>query len=175
MIHNTVVVDFDNTLAGYDKWRGEDVFGPPVPYAMDAMKEYWEWGWRCVVFTTRGNVPAVEQWLRDNRFPFHPLVNSTSHNPPNTSGKPIADVYHEDRDAHVVGTQPYNWHRAMARVRQLYQPKVDSYVDDAAAWSSWFERYVVAPRRRREFAQGLDAWFEGKKISNRLARLKEAS
>ena len=150
----TAVIDFDNTISGYDKWRGPDVLGPPIPYAIDAILEMKEWGWNVVVFTTRGNVESIEAWLRKEGFPPLP-VNSTAHNPPNTSAKPIAEVYFDDRDAHVVGEMPYNWHAAMRRVRRLYRPWLDSYVDDAQAWDTWWIRWLVAPYVRKAFAASL--------------------
>lgn len=136
----TAVVDLDGTLSEYDKWRGEDHFGEPIPLARDALSELREWGWRIVVFTTRGNVPLVRDWLTEHRIPFD-SVNSTDHNPPGTSCKPIADVYFDDRDAHVIGKRPYNWVKAMKRVRKLYQPKLDTQIDDAQAWAMWPARF----------------------------------
>ncbi len=150
----TAVVDFDNTISGYDKWRGKDVFGPPVPYALDALKELREWGWRVVIFTTRQVTPALRGWLSKNGFGWC-AVNSTDHNPPDTSNKPIGEVYFDDRDAHCVGRMPYNWHRAMARVRKRYQPRLDTHIDDASAWASWWTRYLIAPGVRRDFAREL--------------------
>jgi hypothetical protein len=149
----TAVVDFDNTISGYDKWRGPKVLGPPIPYARDAILEMLEWGWRVVVFTTREAEPVVA-WLKKHGFPPIP-VNDCSHNPPNTSGKPIAEVYFDDRDAHVVGGTPYNWHAAMKRVRRKYQPPLDTHVDDASAWSSWVVRVFLAPVVRARFRSSL--------------------
>lgn len=151
----TAVIDFDNTIAGYDKWRGPKVLGPPVPYARDAITELREWGWRIVVFTTRGNVELVHEWLQENAFPPL-LVNTVDHNPPGCSMKPIGEVYFDDRDAHVVGENPYNWHKAMARVRRKYQPSLDSHVDDVQAWAGWFTRFVLAPIERARFRASLE-------------------
>lgn len=154
--HKTAVVDFDNTIAGYDKWRGPDVFGPPIPFARDAINELLEWGWRVVLFTTRNNTDRIRQWLVVHKFHDLP-INSTSHNPPDTSHKPIAEVYFDDRDAHVVGTMPYNWHRAMARVRTKYQPRpLTVEIDDASAWSAWYVRMFVAPIERARFRTNLE-------------------
>lgn len=150
----TAVIDFDNTISGYDKWRGEGIMGPIVPYCKDAVNELKEWGWRVVVFTTRGNVAQVQSWLASNGLGWC-KVNSTAHNPPGTSHKPIGEVYFDDRDAHCVGVIPYNWHRAMARVRNKYQPRLDTYIDDAQGWASWYTRYLIAPGVRRRFAREL--------------------
>lgn len=119
----TAVVDLDNTLSQYDHWRGEDHFGKPIKHAGDALHELKTWGWRIVIFTTRGNTQKVEAWLRDNAIPFD-AINDHSHNPPGCSFKPIADVYFDDREANVVG-RPYDWRKAMKRVRRMYQPDLD--------------------------------------------------
>ena len=79
-------------------------------------------------------------------------MNSTDHNPPNTSHKPIGEVYFDDRAAHCVGEMPYNWHSAMARVRKRHRPRLDTHIDDAQAWAHWTVRYLFAPRKRRDFA-----------------------
>lgn len=132
----TAVVDLDGTLSQYDHWRGEEHFGPPVKNAVNALKELKEWGWRIVVWTTRGNEILVKAWLLANALPFD-AINSSEHNPPGCSGKPIAEVYFDDRDCHVVG-QVYDWNKAMKRVRKLYQPSPRTVeIDDAAAWASW--------------------------------------
>lgn len=155
----TAAVDFDNTLAGYDKWRGSKVLGPPIPYAVDAIKELKEWGWHVVINTTRLDKILIADWLTFWKFP-QLLINDTSHNPPDTSHKPIAEVYFEDRDAHCVGEIPYNWHRAMRRVRKLYQPRLDVDIDDAASWANLFTTYWVAPMIRKAYRKGLKAWLD---------------
>lgn len=148
----TAVIDFDNCLAGYDRWRGEDCMGPPIPYARDAVVEMMEWGWRIVVFTTRGNHQLIRKWLHDNKFPVsRMLINSTEHNPPGTSNKPIAEVYFDDRDCHVVGENPYNWHKAMKRVRKLYRPRLDTHIDDAQLWACGVFKKMGAWIERRRF------------------------
>ena len=150
----TAVVDFDNTVSGYDRWRGPGVMGPMVPYAKDALEELREWGWRVVVFTTRGHKGLVWGWLEAHGLGWCE-VNSTAHNPPECSQKPIGEVYFDDRDAHCVGETPYNWHKAMSRVRKRYQPRLDTHIDDVSVWSNWGVRYFVAPGVRRDFAREL--------------------
>ena len=156
---DTVVVDFDNTIAGYDHWRGEKVIGPPVPYAISAIREYQEWGWRVVVFTTRGNIALVREWLTDHFFDGIE-INTTDHNPPGCSNKPIGTVYHDDRDAHCVGHVPYNWHKAMRRVTKLYQPPLDTHIDDAQSWGSYLNDWLIGHRNRRLFRQNLSVFLD---------------
>jgi hypothetical protein len=136
----TAVIDLDNTIASYDHWRGADHIGEPIPYAREAIEELRTWGWRIVVFTTRGDANFVRAWLNKNHIQVDG-VNTTDHNPTGTSSKPIADVYFDDRDCHVVGERPFNWHKAMRRVRRRYQPTLCVEIDDAAAWSSCAFRF----------------------------------
>lgn len=143
----TAVVDLDGTLAEYDHWRGEDHFGKPILHARDALLELREWGWWIVIFTTRGNADKVCQWLCQHDMPFG-SINSCEHNPEGCSTKPIADVYFDDRDAHCVGQKPYNWVKAMRRVRRLYQPALNTYIDDASAWASPVTRFLSWLRGR---------------------------
>jgi len=138
----------DGTLAQYDHWRGEKHIGEPLQYVHEALDELREWGWRIVVFTTRGNTLIVKSWLRYHDIPFD-AVNDCSHNPPGCSQKPIADVYFEDREASNVG-KPYNWPKAMRRVRKLYQPNLDTNIDDASCWGPWYYRWL--PRRGKKAA-----------------------
>ena len=144
----TAVVDLDNTLAEYDVWRGPKHIGAPIPYAAEAMAELYEWGWRIVIFTIRGDKNSVEQWLDHHGIKYHE-VNSTTHNPPGTSHKPIGEVYFDDRDCHVVGERPYNWRKAMRRVRRLYQPPKNTFIDDAAMWGDNLFSFMIRPEHKR--------------------------
>ena len=138
MHQRTAVIDLDGTLATYDGWKGPKVIGAPIKNARNALLELKEWGWRVVIFTTRGDKDLVKYWLDTHSMPYD-LINDNSHNPPGCSQKPIADVYFDDNDAHCVKERPYNWKRAMKRVRKIFQPKpITTEIDDAAAWSSWF-------------------------------------
>lgn len=127
---NVAVVDLDGTLSKYDGWKGEDHFGKPVPGAREAMEELRDWGWLIVVYTTRGNDGLIRGWLVENEIPFD-AINSSLHNPPSCSSKPIATVYFDDREAHHVGCKWYDWHGAMQNVRRIYQPH-EEFVDEWA-------------------------------------------
>lgn len=46
-------VDFDGTLAHYDKWRGIDHVGSPIPAMCDRVRKWLEEGREVKIFTAR--------------------------------------------------------------------------------------------------------------------------
>lgn len=167
----TAVIDLDGVLAEYGGWKGSEHFGKPVQYAKDALTELRVWGWRIIVWTTRGNAAAVALYLENNRIPFD-VVNSTAHNPPGCSAKPIATVYIDDRSWYDVERR-FSWVRVMKRLRKLYQPRpLDLYVDDAAAWAWWPRRLWERYKAASEEAAMDDYYREGGMVDSRSA-LKE--
>ena len=113
-----VVVDLDGVLATYDEWRGPLHYGLPLPGAQEAMQEMRRRGWFVVVFTTRGRNDLTATWLEAWQMPYSAL-NSSAHNPPGCSHKPIADVYIDDRNWESVG-KPFNWKRCLARLKRVF-------------------------------------------------------
>jgi len=100
-----IAVDFDGVIAMYDGWKGEDVLGEPNEKVIRALRELKEnFNWYITVFTTRRDTMALRDWLNRNKVP-HDSVNSTSHNPPNTSSKPIFDVMLDDRALRYEGQE----------------------------------------------------------------------
>jgi hypothetical protein len=94
--------DFDGVISKYEGWKGFDVFGPPIPSVIETMKVFKTMGWLVTIFTTRQFTPTMQKWLEDNGVPYD-TINSTAHNPPHTSTKPIADVYVDDRAVRFEG------------------------------------------------------------------------
>lgn len=92
----TVAVDLDGTICKYDGWKGEDNFGEVRPGAKKALKKFQANGYRIIIFTTRGDTEAVGDFLHDNDIPYD-YINENPDQPPNASGKVIADVYLDDR------------------------------------------------------------------------------
>lgn len=92
----TVAVDLDGTICDYDRWRGDDVFGEVRPGAKESLAELRDRGWRIVVFTVRGNVRRVEEFLDSEGVPYD-YVNYNPDQPQGSSGKVAADVYIDDR------------------------------------------------------------------------------
>lgn len=92
----TICFDFDGVIAKYDGWKGVDVFGSPNWQVVQAIKALHAKGHHIIIWTTRTSTPALRSYLHRNKIPHH-SVNSTSHNPPGTSAKPIFDLMIDDR------------------------------------------------------------------------------
>jgi adenylylsulfate kinase len=143
----TICIDFDGVVAQYDGWKGVDVFGELMPHTKEALHELSLWGHRLVLYTTRLKTPALEEYLKKNKISYaFDAINDNSHNPPETSFKPIAEVYIDDRCWCTVGSK-FSWIKAMRRLRRKVRPCNDSFLDDAAAWSNWVDRFIVFLKR----------------------------
>ncbi len=92
----TICFDFDGVIAKYDGWKGEDVFGSPNWKVVQAIKALHAEGYQILIWTTRQKTAALKAYLHRNKIPHH-SVNSTAHNPPRTSNKPIFDLMIDDR------------------------------------------------------------------------------
>jgi len=92
----TIAFDFDGVIAKYDGWKGADVFGAPHWEVMAAMKQLKASGYHIIIWTTRRATAGLKAYLERNSIPYD-SINSTSHNPPGTSTKPIYHVFIDDR------------------------------------------------------------------------------
>ena len=101
----TVCVDIDGTLVHYEDWQGDNHFGSFVPGAVDAMRQLKEQGWYIIIYTTRGNKEAIKSFLTHHGVCID-SINENPNQPDNAfGGKPIADVYIDDRAITFEG----NW------------------------------------------------------------------
>jgi hypothetical protein len=100
----TIAIDLDGVLAHYAGWTGEFTpIGDPVEGAWDFCQELHRQGWRIIIHTCRGDLEEVRNWLAAWTI-AHDGINSTAHNAPGSSdGKPIADVYLDDRAIRFEG------------------------------------------------------------------------
>ena len=111
----TICIDIDGTIVHYEDWKGDYHFGSIVPGAIEAMKELKSQGWYIIIYTTRGNKSAVESFLNCNGIPFD-SINENPHQPENAKGgKPIADVYLDDRAVTFEG----NWGKTVELVNNF--------------------------------------------------------
>ncbi len=99
----TVCVDLDGVLAFYDGWKGADVFGDPIPGAVEFIADLNRFA-EVVIFTTRCNLSVggrergetvqslqarVKGWLDKHGFKYRDVYVG--------QGKPLAAAYVDDR------------------------------------------------------------------------------
>ncbi|TXI06504.1 MAG: hypothetical protein E6Q76_09640, partial [Rhizobium sp.] len=135
----TAAVDLDGTLAAYDGWKGSDHFGDPLPGAAEFLKDLAQTH-RILIFTTRtkdddpallrtGNAQnrhalasLVRGWLDRHQMPYDDVYIG--------QGKPIADVYVDDRAVAVPpNPAPDDYTRALDAIRQRSVLKAESQPD----------------------------------------------
>lgn len=79
----SIAVDFDGTLATYDKWRGMNYTGEPIEPMVRRVKQWLSRGKKVVIFTTRARssvgVKAIEEWLEKNGLPKLRITNIKEH------------------------------------------------------------------------------------------------
>ena len=120
----TIAVDLDGTLATALTPYCADAIGKPRPQAQAWMKKFRQAGARLIVFTVRGNKVLVRDWLNEHAIPFD-FINENPDQPPDASGKVIADVYLDDRAVSALGDwDEFGTHvlRHVARAQTDTQP-----------------------------------------------------
>jgi hypothetical protein len=100
-----VCVDLDGVLARYDKWKGVDHFGDPVPGALEFAKKLARFA-EITIFTSRCAQDVLEgsritpgqlrikviDWLEQHKFPYTDVYIG--------QGKPRAAAFIDDRAVH---------------------------------------------------------------------------
>lgn len=132
MINKTVCIDLDGTLIHYEEWQGEEHFGHVLPGASDATKILHEKGWYIIIYTTRANKSILTKFLSDNKIEFD-AINENPYQPQNAKGgKPIADVYVDDRALCFKG----NWQQTVKEITK-FKPweKMEGHKNDDSQYS----------------------------------------
>ncbi|HLO13449.1 MAG TPA: hypothetical protein VK206_01375 [Anaerolineales bacterium] len=132
-----VCVDLDGTIAHYKEWVEETHFGEPVAGVQAAFTKLRAAGWKIIIYTTRGNQELVRDYLETHSIPFD-SINRNPDQPANaTGGKPIADVYVDDRGIQFNGDWPATVDEVLKFVpwenRTETKPE-DSYAKEATAF-----------------------------------------
>ena len=95
----TVCFDFDGVLAEYDEWKDGEI-GKPIPEGVVLANGCRAMGYKIVISTCRTHqihggligqitqAQMIQNWLNENKVPFDWIE---------MDGKPIADVYVDDR------------------------------------------------------------------------------
>jgi hypothetical protein len=105
-----VAIDLDDTLCEYDGEYHPEIIGAPRPYAIWALEVFAYNGFEVVLFTNRGNLTRIENWIAEHApglityINDHPQAVRLGMNP----GKPCADLFIDDRDSRWRG-RPVDW------------------------------------------------------------------
>ncbi len=91
----TIAFDFDGVLAEYDGWKGHHHMGEPIEGMRELLLNLKEFGHTIIIFTTRG-CNEIEEWCTKHQIPFD-YINHNPHIQGNNPGKPVADLYIDDR------------------------------------------------------------------------------
>lgn len=117
MNKKTVCIDLDGTLVHYEEWQGEEHFGEVLPGASTATKALRKNGWFIIIYTTRSNKSILSNFLSENKIEFD-AINENPYQPGTAiGGKPIADVYVDDRALCFKG----DWERTLCEI-QKFEP-----------------------------------------------------
>lgn len=104
----TICIDIDGTICEYQDWKGEESFGKILPGAQEYIYKLKADGWFIIIFSTRSDKSAIANFLTANEICYD-SINENPHQPLNAvGGKPIADVYLDDRAITFRG----NWSEA---------------------------------------------------------------
>lgn len=106
----TVAVDFDGTIAQYDGFKGQGVYGPPLPGAREAIDMFKRIGCLIIIFTTRDENEQIAEYLKEHEIWFD-FINNNPFQHAGTSGKVMADVYIDDRAVRFT-----DWYMASLQV-----------------------------------------------------------
>jgi len=89
----TVAVDFDDTIQINP---GEGGYGPLTEGAKEGLDSLRAQGYRIIVFSVRGDKEGMARYMEAHDLPYD-YINESPDQPPNSSGKVIADHYIDDR------------------------------------------------------------------------------
>ena len=110
-----LVVDFDGTIAHWAP-SGYPAIGTPIGGAQRFLNLLKSEGWKIVVSSCRSGTEheaAMRTWLESHRIPFDEINHNTDY--PWASGKPVGDVYLDDRAVRFEG----RWDAAYQKVQEL--------------------------------------------------------
>lgn len=93
----TVCIDIDGTISHYIEWVDSKTFGEVLPHCAETIHHLKADGWLVIIYTTRADKNEISKFLEANNVPFD-AINENPNQPDNAKdGKPIADVYVDDR------------------------------------------------------------------------------
>lgn len=102
----TIAVDLDGTLAEKLEVHDDDKIGEPREDIVGWVRAFHEAGARIIIWTVRGNIELVEEWLEEHDVPYD-HINENPDQPEGSSGKIIADVYWDDRGYNALDAEDH--------------------------------------------------------------------
>lgn len=112
MEKKTICVDFDGVIAQYDGFKDNDIFGDPIDGVQSAMEVLKKKGFTIIIFTTRTASSKLKKYLNDNHITYDYINENPDQPKGSNSGKPIADIYLDDRAICFKG----NWKYALESI-----------------------------------------------------------
>ncbi len=110
----TIAIDLDGTILAH--WEGDfvnDKFGKVLPGAKEALEEMKELGYYLIIHTCRTDGKEVAKFLKEKEIPFDAI--NINPNAPEFDGKPVADIYIDDRAINFGG----NWRKALVQIKEF--------------------------------------------------------
>lgn len=99
----SVCIDIDGTISRYIEWVDSKTFGEVLPHCAQTIHHLKADGWQVIIYTTRGDKKEIANFLEANNVPYD-AINENPNQPENAKdGKPLADVYVDDRAIHFDG------------------------------------------------------------------------
>jgi hypothetical protein len=126
----TVCVDFDGTIARWNHGQGygpgTERMGAPVPGVAEALKRLKVNGWHIIIHTCRGEkgYADIEKYMQQNGIPFDEINKNRYQLPDMNPGKPVADVYVDDRAIDFKG----DWKDALRQVVN-FRPWYENHIE----------------------------------------------
>jgi hypothetical protein len=99
----TICVDFDGVIHKYTHWNSGLLNAQCIDYAPEALQSLRNLGHTIIIHTTRDE-EEIKQWLETFHVPYD-YINENPEIQGRNPGKPIADIYVDDRAIQFNG----NW------------------------------------------------------------------
>lgn len=141
----TICVDFDGVIAQYQEWEGNDKFGAPVPGVQSALKVLKKEGYRIIIFTTREVTDGLIKYLKENDITYDYINENPDQPKDSNKGKPIADLYVDDRTVCFRG----NWKYTIDDIA-YFKPWQKTKKEEEQEMKSAFDRYREYNSKKNE-------------------------
>lgn len=136
MEKKTICVDFDGVIAQYDGFKDNDIFSDPIDGVQSAMEVLKKKGFTIIIFTTRTASSKLKKYLNDNHITYDYINENPDQPKGSNSGKPIADIYLDDRAICFKG----NWKYALESIASFI-PWNSQKIDEKKEFEKAFDNY----------------------------------